>query len=224
MRELPVDSLKPALQAALALGERRLVVSAPTGSGKSTRLPVMLLESLGGRVLVLQPRRVAARMLAKGVSSIFGMGDSVGWHVRFDKHYGDDTKIVFLTEGILARMLLSDPELRGVSAVVFDEFHERNHLRRRVACARAENAEKPAPRLGDSGLLGVYGFGRDFRVFGRRGKIRVRRAAFPRRDRIRAAEGQGLQNLGLRRPRVRQACGGGSPTAVFLFSCRGFTR
>ena len=65
-------------------------------------------------------------MLAKGVSSIFGMGDSVGWHVRFDKHYGDDTKIVFLTEGILARMLLSDPELRGVSAVVFDEFHERN--------------------------------------------------------------------------------------------------
>lgn len=126
MRELPVDSLKPALQAALARGGRRLVVSAPTGSGKSTRLPVMLLESLGGRVLVLQPRRVAARMLAKGVSSIFGMGDSVGWHVRFDKHYGDDTKIVFLTEGILARMLLSDPELRGVSAVVFDEFHERN--------------------------------------------------------------------------------------------------
>ena len=126
MERLPIDSLRDGISAAIDGGERLLVVSAPTGSGKSTRLPVMLSEKLGGRILVLQPRRVAARMLAKSVSSIFGMGDAVGWHVRFDRHYGDDTKIVFLTEGILARMILADPTLDGVSAIVFDEFHERN--------------------------------------------------------------------------------------------------
>lgn len=126
MERLPIDSLRDGIRAAIDGGERLFVVSAPTGSGKSTRLPVMLSEKLGGRILVLQPRRVAARMLAKSVSSIFGMGDAVGWHVRFDKHYGDDTRIVFLTEGILARMILADPTLGGVSAIVFDEFHERN--------------------------------------------------------------------------------------------------
>lgn len=126
MTELPIDSLRAGLCSAIDGGARRIVVSAPTGSGKSTRLPAMICDKVGGRVLVLQPRRVAARMLAKGVASIFGMGDSVGWHVRFDKHYSKDAKIVFLTEGILARMLLSDPCLEGVSAIVFDEFHERN--------------------------------------------------------------------------------------------------
>ncbi|MBQ6534738.1 MAG: DEAD/DEAH box helicase [Opitutales bacterium] len=126
MEKLPIDSLGADIRAALEGGTRRLAVSAPTGSGKSTRLPQMLLESLGGRILVLQPRRVAARMLAKSVSSIFGLGDAVGWHVRFDKHWNENTKIVFLTEGILARMILSNPRLDGVSAVVFDEFHERN--------------------------------------------------------------------------------------------------
>ena len=126
MRELPVDSLRDDISSALKNGVRRLVVSAPTGSGKSTRLPVMLSENLEGKILVLQPRRVAARMLAKSVSSIFGLGDEVGWHVRFDKHYTENTKIVFLTEGILARMILANPSLDGVSAIVFDEFHERN--------------------------------------------------------------------------------------------------
>ncbi len=126
MDSLPVDSLKPSIFSALDAGVRSFVISAPTGSGKSTRLPVMLSEKLGGKVLVLQPRRVAARMLARSVADIFNMPDAVGWHVRFDKHYGPDTKIVFLTEGILARMLLDNPKLPGVSAIVFDEFHERN--------------------------------------------------------------------------------------------------
>lgn len=122
----PVFEMEKGLYAAADAGKRRFVVSAPTGSGKSTGLPVMLLRKFGGRVLVLQPRRVAARMLARSVGALFGMRDDVGWHVRFEKRYGENSKIVFLTEGILARMLLSDPSLPGVSAVVFDEFHERN--------------------------------------------------------------------------------------------------
>ena len=126
MKELPVDSLREDISSSLKNGLRRFVVSAPTGSGKSTRLPVMFSENLDGKILVLQPRRVAARMLAKSVSSIFGLGDKVGWHVRFDKHYCENTKIIFLTEGILARMILANPSLDGVSAIIFDEFHERN--------------------------------------------------------------------------------------------------
>ncbi len=126
MKKLPIDSLRGEIASAIKAGNRKFVVSAPTGSGKSTRLPVMFFENLGGRVLVLQPRRVAARMLAKSVSSIFGLGDDVGWHVRFDKHYCENSKIVFLTEGILARMILANPKLDGVSAIIFDEFHERN--------------------------------------------------------------------------------------------------
>lgn len=126
MIALPIDDLKDQILTAYDGGTRRFVISAPTGSGKSTRLPVFFSEKSDGRVLVLQPRRVAARMLAKAVGSLFGMQGQVGWHVRMDKHYDESTKIVFLTEGILARMLLSNPKLDGVSAVIFDEFHERN--------------------------------------------------------------------------------------------------
>lgn len=122
----PVFELEDSLGKALDAGVRRFVLSAPTGSGKSTGLPVMLSRKLAGSILVLQPRRVAARMLARSVGELFDMRDSVGWHVRFEKHYDQNSKIIFLTEGILVRMLLSDPSLRGVSAVVFDEFHERN--------------------------------------------------------------------------------------------------
>ena len=124
LKMLPVDSLKGKLVKLIDGGCKRFAVAAPTGSGKSTRLPVMLAEKLGGRILVLQPRRVAARMLAKGVAALYGA--NTGWHVRFDRRYDDSTQIVFLTEGILARMLLEDPSLKGVSAIVFDEFHERN--------------------------------------------------------------------------------------------------
>ena len=107
----PVFEIENSLYGELERGKRRFVLSAPTGSGKSTGLPVMLSRKLGGRILVLQPRRVAARMLAKSVGKLFDMRDEVGWHVRFEKRYGEDTKIVFLTEGILARMLLADHHL-----------------------------------------------------------------------------------------------------------------
>ena len=121
----PIFEIEDKLYAALDGGIRRFAVSAPTGSGKSTGLPVMLSRRLGGRILVLQPRRVAARMLARSVGALYDMRESVGWHIRFEKNYDENSKIVFLTEGILARMLLADPSLAGVSAVVFDEFHER---------------------------------------------------------------------------------------------------
>ena len=120
--------MKRPLVEALGKGVRKFVVDAPTGSGKSTRLPLMLAENLGGKILVLQPRRVAARLLAKFVAQSVGSkaGDFAGWHIRLDKNFSADTKIIFLTEGILARMLIADPKLKGVSAIVFDEFHERN--------------------------------------------------------------------------------------------------
>lgn len=124
--EFPVKSICKPLFEAVDNGKTRFVVAAPTGSGKSTAFPVMLQEKLGGQVFVLQPRRVAARMLARSIEKLFDMKGQAGWHVRFDKHYDTSTKIVFLTEGILARMLLSNSLPENVSAIVFDEFHERN--------------------------------------------------------------------------------------------------
>ena len=120
-RDLVVSSLK---------SEGRLVVTAPTGSGKSTQLPQALLDSGAwpGQVLVLQPRRMAARMLARRVAEERGsrVGEEVGYRVRFDGMVSPATRIVFVTEGLLLRQLLSKPDLPGVSALVFDEFHERN--------------------------------------------------------------------------------------------------
>ena len=128
MKSLPIESVFGDLKSAYARGARNFVVSAPTGSGKSTRLPAMLAEMLGGgKILVLEPRRVAARMLAKSVVKLFGLDpDYAGWHVRMERHFTRNTKIVFLTEAILARMLLSGDFPKDVKAVVFDEFHERN--------------------------------------------------------------------------------------------------
>ena len=126
--DLPIEKIKDKLFCAFEGGARKFVVRAPTGSGKSTRLPMMLAEKIDGRILVLQPRRVAARLLAKYVAKSAGSfaGGFAGWHIRMEKNYSPETKIVFVTEGVLARMVLSDPDLKGVGAVVFDEFHERN--------------------------------------------------------------------------------------------------
>ncbi len=128
MDSLPIDALAPELSEKAGGGVRNFVISAPTGSGKSTRLPPMLGGLCKGAVYVLQPRRIAARMLARRVAAENSMclGKDVGWHIRFEKNYTPESKIVFLTEGILARKLLSESGLDGVGAVIFDEFHERN--------------------------------------------------------------------------------------------------
>jgi ATP-dependent helicase HrpB len=108
----------------------RVVLSAPTGSGKSTQVPQILLDHSGieGEIVVLQPRRLAARLLAKRVASERGvrLGEEVGYQIRFENVVSARTRIRFVTEAILLRQILEDPTLKGVGAVVFDEFHERH--------------------------------------------------------------------------------------------------
>jgi len=107
-----------------------LVITAPPGAGKSTLLPLTILsgEIEQGKVLMLEPRRLAARQIAERMASIIGepVGKTVGYRVRFDNKISKDTRIEVLTEGILTRMLVSDPTLEGVSTIIFDEFHERS--------------------------------------------------------------------------------------------------
>jgi ATP-dependent helicase HrpB len=119
----------------------RLILSAPTGSGKSTQVPQMLLKHglLGkGQVVILQPRRLAARLLAARVAQELGvkLGDEVGYQIRFENCTSAKTKIRFVTEGVLLRQMIDDPKLSGVSALLFDEFHER-HLYGDITLARA---------------------------------------------------------------------------------------
>ena len=128
--QLPVDSVLPDLLAALRRGPNAVVV-APPGSGKTTRVPPALLDSglLGrGKVIVLQPRRVAARMAAKRIAEERGcrLGEEVGYRTRFERKVSSSTRIELVTEGLLLRRLQSDPFLEGVGAVVLDELHERS--------------------------------------------------------------------------------------------------
>jgi ATP-dependent helicase HrpB len=139
-RDLPIYELKDAILCALQQ-QPRLVLQAPTGSGKSTQVPQMLLDgglAGGGEIIVLQPRRLATRMLAARVASErrVRLGDEVGYQIRLDRVASDKTRIRFVTEGILLRQMLADPGLRGVAAIVFDEIHER-HLYGDISLARA---------------------------------------------------------------------------------------
>jgi ATP-dependent helicase HrpB len=148
MSDLPIYELEPAVVAALR-ASGRLIVQAPTGSGKSTQIPQMLLRHglLGarGEVTVLQPRRLATRLLAKRVAEEAGapLGETVGYQIRLDSCVSERTRIRFVTEGILLRQMSFDPALRGVSAVVFDEFHER-HLYGDISLARALQIQQTA--------------------------------------------------------------------------------
>ena len=140
VRDLPIYELENVLIDSLR--ERgRVIVQAPTGSGKSTQVPQMLLEHgflQDGEVVVLQPRRLAARMLARRVAEESGgtLGDLVGYQIRLDSRISERTKIRFVTEGILLRQMSFDARLEGVRALVFDEFHER-HLFGDISLARA---------------------------------------------------------------------------------------
>jgi len=137
---LPIYEIEHGIVAALK-ATKRLILQAPTGSGKSTQVPQMLLKHglLGnGQVVILQPRRLAARLLAVRVAKELDveLGREVGYQVRFENLTSDATRIKFETEGILLRQLIQDPALRGVQAVIFDEFHER-HLYGDITLARA---------------------------------------------------------------------------------------
>jgi ATP-dependent helicase HrpB len=149
--QLPVFEIAEALKNAVARGDRpRVLLKAPTGSGKSTEVPGMLVDAgISGMILVIEPRRMAARLLAGWVAKQRGtaLGREVGYAVRFDTKYGNDTRILYLTDGVFQRWIQDDPELRGVGAVVFDEFHERR-LAVDIALARCLDLQDgPRPDL-----------------------------------------------------------------------------
>lgn len=138
--ELPITSLLPRILDSLG-AQPRLVLEAPPGAGKTTQVPLALLDApwlAGQRVLVLEPRRLAARAAAEFMARQRGetVGQTVGYRIRFEERVGRATRIEVLTEGILARMLLNNPELPGVGAILFDEFHER-HLQADLGAALA---------------------------------------------------------------------------------------
>jgi ATP-dependent helicase HrpB len=131
--ELPIDPLLPEIVRTVA-DRSVLVLQAPPGAGKTTRVPPALLDQTDGEIIVLEPRRLAARLSAKRVAEerSVKLGELIGYDVRFDRAIGPKTRLSYVTEGILTRRLLDDPELRGVSCVVLDEFHER-HLQSDLA-------------------------------------------------------------------------------------------
>src|SRR5688572_22034301 len=144
-KSLPIWKIEREITSALTSGTR-LVLVAPTGSGKTTQVPQMLFDAgLAGdrRIVVLQPRRVAARTVAMRVAFERGvkLGEEVGYQVRFDDQTSLGTRICFVTEGILLRWLQDDPTLADVAIVLFDEFHERNLLSD-VALALAKQLQR----------------------------------------------------------------------------------
>ncbi len=147
---LPIDDALPALLAALE-GGTRAVLAAPPGAGKTTRVPLALMEAgwATGRIVLLEPRRIAARAAAERMAETLGdkPGGQVGYRIRGESRPG--RRIEVITEGILTRMLQSDPELPGISAVLFDEIHERSiHTDLGLALAlEAQGALRPDLRL-----------------------------------------------------------------------------
>jgi len=130
MTKLPIDDILPELCASLEHTPNAVVQAAP-GAGKTTRVPLRLLDTPwreGGKIIILEPRRLAARAAARRMAQTLGesVGKTVGYRIQLDNKTGPDTNIEVVTEGILTRRLQRDPSLEGVAAVIFDEFHERN--------------------------------------------------------------------------------------------------
>jgi ATP-dependent helicase HrpB len=148
--QLPIEPLIPDILDHLR-ANNTLVLEAPPGAGKTTRVPPALLGLNAGEVLVLEPRRLAARLAARFVARGLGesVGGTVGYQVRFEEVAGPKTRLRFLTEGVLARRLMGDPRLGRVNCVVLDEFHER-HLEGDLALAllvRLQRTARPDLRI-----------------------------------------------------------------------------
>lgn len=154
-----MQSSLPAYKIAADVNQRlasnsTLIITAPPGAGKSTLLPLTMLEGIedrGGKILLLEPRRIAARHIAQRMASMLGekVGQTVGYRVRQDSKVSDATRIEVITEGILTRMLIDDPTMEDVSIIIFDEFHERNiHTDTALTLAReAQRIIRPDLRL-----------------------------------------------------------------------------
>ncbi len=190
----PPPSQHPLAAALLGAFERHrdAVLQAPTGAGKSTLVPLALLQSpfvAGGRILMLEPRRLAARAVAARMASLLGesVGETVGYRMRLDTRVSRMTRIEVITEGVLTRLLQEDPGLDGVACLVFDEYHERSlaadlglalalDARRELAApfrllimSATIDGERVAALLGDAALVSVPGraFAVDIRYVGR---------------------------------------------------------
>ena len=149
---LPIDAYLPEIGKRLQ-SDVNLVIVAEPGAGKTTRVPSFLLDAsdLKGRILVLQPRRVAVRSTARRVAKErqVNLGELVGYRVRFERHISDRTRLEFVTEGLFLRELQRNPFLDGIAAVVFDEFHERslNSDLTIAMCREVQLALRPDLRL-----------------------------------------------------------------------------
>ena len=124
---LPIDAELGAVAGAVSRAGAAVLV-APPGAGQTTRVPEAVAGAVRGDVLVVEPRRMAARLAAHRIAAERGerVGDHVGYEVRFERRVSSATRIRFVTEGVLSRRLIGDPELAGVGAVILDEFHERS--------------------------------------------------------------------------------------------------
>jgi ATP-dependent helicase HrpB len=144
---LPADLILPEILASLQ-HTPNLVIEAPPGAGKTTRVPPAVLSLVSGEVIVLEPRRIAARMSARRVAWELNqeVGETIGYQVRFEEKISPRTRLRFVTEGILTRRLLTDPTLKGIDAVILDEFHER-HLDSDLALAVLKRLQITRPEL-----------------------------------------------------------------------------
>lgn len=149
MNALPIDQVLPALRASV-LAHPAVVLHAPPGAGKTTRVPLALLDSIPpeqGRIVMLEPRRIAAVSAARWMAHLLGeeAGGTVGYAIRFDSRSSSRTRIEVVTEGILTRRIQADPGLAGTAMIIFDEFHERSiHADLALAlCLDARKALRP---------------------------------------------------------------------------------
>lgn len=149
-QELPIDQHLRAIATAVR-EQPAVVIKAAPGAGKTTRVPAALLPAIDGRIIVIEPRRLAARLSAERIAQELGspLGETVGYQIRFEGKSSPATRILFVTEGVFLRMVRDDPRLKGVGCVVIDEFHER-HVHTDLALAlvrKAQDSARPDLRL-----------------------------------------------------------------------------